>query len=71
MKFKELNVTINSSYNECLSELNLKKDDNESDLKMNVKNLQKKYKKILKEDKKKKDEIHLYQIFIKDLKKIS
>tara|TARA_X000000368_G_C22717964_1_gene573960 strand:- start:326 stop:541 length:216 start_codon:yes stop_codon:yes gene_type:complete len=71
VKFKELNIAIHSSYNECLSEVNLKKKDNESDLKTNVKNLQKKYKKMLKEDNKNEGKSQLYEIFIKDLKKIS
>ena len=55
MKFQDLNNIISTTYNDCLSELNLKKEDFETDLRVNVKNLQKKYKKLQKEDKKKKE----------------
>ena len=71
MKFQDLNNIISTTYDDCFSELNLKKEDFETDLRVNVKNLQKKYKKLLNEDKKKKVENKLYEAFIKDLKKIS
>ncbi len=71
MKFQDLNNIISTTYDDCFSELNLKKEDFETDLRANVKNLQKKYKKLLNEDKKKKVENKLYEAFIKDLKRIS
>ncbi len=71
MKFQDLNNIISATYDDCFSELNLKKEDFETDLRVNVKNLQKKYKKLLNEDKKKKVENKLYEAFIKDLKRIS
>ncbi len=71
MKFQDLNNIISTTYDDCFSELNLKKEDVETDLRVNVKNLQKKYKKLLNEDKKKKVENKLYEAFIKDLKRIS
>ena len=70
MKFQDLNNIISTTYDDCFSELNLKKEDFETDLRANVKNLQKKYKKLLNEDKKKKVENKLYEVFIKDLKRI-
>tara|TARA_X000001036_G_scaffold246445_1_gene229749 strand:- start:797 stop:1012 length:216 start_codon:yes stop_codon:yes gene_type:complete len=71
VKFQDLNNIISTTYDDCFSELNLKKEDVETDLRVNVKNLQKKYKKLLNEDKKKKVENKLYEAFIKDLKRIS
>ena len=71
MKFQDLNNIISTTYDDCFSELNLKKEDFETDLRANVKNLQKKYKKLLNDDKKKKVENKLYEAFIKDLKRIS
>ena len=71
MKFQDINNIISTTYDDCFSELNLKKEDFETDLRANVKNLQKKYKKLLNEDKKKKVENKLYEAFIKDLKRIS
>ena len=71
MKFQDLNNIISTTYDDCFSELNLKKEDFETDLRVNIKNLQKKYKKLLSEDKKKKVENKLYEVFIKDLKRIS
>tara|TARA_B100001559_G_scaffold282990_1_gene257413 strand:- start:1195 stop:1410 length:216 start_codon:yes stop_codon:yes gene_type:complete len=71
VKFQDLNNIISTTYDDCFSELNLKKEDFETDLRANVKNLQKKYKKLLNEDKKKKVENKLYEAFIKDLKRIS
>ena len=71
MKFQDLNNIISTTYDDCFSELNLKKEDFETDLRVNVKNLQKKYKKLLNEDKKKKVENKLYKAFIKDLQRIS
>ena len=71
MKFQDLNNIISITYDDCCSELNLKKEDFETDLRVNIKNLQKKYKKLLNEDKKKKVENKLYEAFIKDLKRIS
>ena len=70
MKFQDLNNIITTTYDDCFSELNLKKEDSETDLRVNVKNLQKKYKKLLNQDKKKKVESKLYEVFIKDLKNI-
>ena len=70
MKFQDLNNIISATYDDCFSELNLKKEDFETDLRVNVKNLQKKYKKLLNEDKKKKVENKLYEALIKDLKRI-
>ena len=70
MKFQDLNNIISATYDDCFSELNLKKEDFETDLRANVKNLQKKYKKLLNEDKKKKVENKLYEALIKDLKRI-
>jgi F0F1-type ATP synthase membrane subunit b/b' len=71
VKFQDLNNIISTTNDDCFSELNFKKEDFETDLRVNVKNLQKKYKKLLNEDKKKKVENKLYEAFIKDLKRIS
>ena len=70
MKFQDLDIIIRTTHDDCLSELNLKREDFETDLRVNVKNLQRKYKQLINDDKKKKVENKLYEAFIKDLKKI-